>query len=186
MRVHKWLVHKGEKICAPAICNHAPAGHPGNQSPRRSLALWAVVTNDLCIRRCRAQSNNVTLVNISDEQPPHYFYNIIICFTCNRAVEQATQASTRENLSSGFPIKQVLNQSLRLNRLARNWNFSRSKCRYDLSEKADNKVADETARMGRLVCAFIVTNHRRQVFCSRGPIAINERLENTGNMITQT
>ena len=39
--------------------------------------------------------------------------------------------------------------------------------------------------MRRLVCAFIVTNHRRQVFCSRGPIAINERLENTGNMITQ-
>ena len=29
----------------------------------------------LCIRRCRAQSNNVIPVNISDEQPPHY-----ICF----------------------------------------------------------------------------------------------------------
>ena len=50
---------------------------PENQSPRRSPALWAVreVTNDLCIRRCRAQSNNVIPVNISDEQPPHY-----ICF----------------------------------------------------------------------------------------------------------
>ena len=96
---------------------------PGNQSPRRSLALWAVVTNDLWIRRCRAQSNNVTPVNISDEQPPHYFFNIIISCTCNmcpRAVEQATQATTRENLSSGFPTKRVLNQSLRLNRLARN------------------------------------------------------------------
>ena len=65
----------------------------------------------------------MTPVNISDEQPPHYFFNIIICCTCNmspRAVEQATQATTRENLSSGFPTKRVLNQSLRLNRLARN------------------------------------------------------------------
>ena len=127
---------KAKKICTPAICNHAQAGanvllvqghtrdpQPGNQSPRRSLAQWAVVTNDLCIRRCRAQSNNVTPVYISDEQPPHYFFNIIICCTCNmcpRAVEQATQATTRENLSSGFPTKRVLNQSLRLHRLARN------------------------------------------------------------------
>ena len=77
---------------------------------------------------------------------------------------QATQATTRENLSSGFQTKRVLNQSLRLNRLARNGNFPRSKCRYDSSKKADNKVADETARMRRLVCAFIVTNHLRQVF----------------------
>ena len=129
-------MHKGKKICAPAICKDAPSrafallvqGHnrdpqPGNQSPRRSLALWAVVTNDLCIKRCKAQSNNVTPVNISDEQPPHYFFNIIICCTCNmcpRAVEQATQATTRENLASGFPTKRVLNKSLRLNRLARN------------------------------------------------------------------
>ena len=36
--------------------------------------------------------------------------------------------------------------------------------RYDSSQKADNKDADETARMHRLICALIVTNHRRQVF----------------------
>ena len=81
---------KAKKICAPAIFNHAQPGKcavsTGNQSPRRSLALWAIVTNDLCIRRCRAQSNNVTPVNISDEQPPHYFFNIIICCTCSSYV----------------------------------------------------------------------------------------------------
>ena len=33
--------------------------------------------------------------------------------------EQATQAPTRENLSSGSPTKRVSNQSLRLNRLGR-------------------------------------------------------------------
>ena len=26
-------------------------------------------------------------------------------------------------------------------------------------QKADNKIADETARMRRLICAFVVTNH---------------------------
>ena len=30
-----------------------------SKSALRSLALWALVTNDLCIRRYRAQSNNV-------------------------------------------------------------------------------------------------------------------------------
>ena len=48
---------------------------------------------------------------------------LVICCTCNmcpRAVEQATQATTRENLSSGFPTKRVSNQSLRPYRLARN------------------------------------------------------------------
>ena len=32
------------------------------------------------------------------------------------------------------------------------------------SKKADNKVADVTARMRRLICAFVVTNHQRQFF----------------------
>ena len=45
------------------------------QRPVARKSLWAVVTNDLCIRPCRAQSNDVIPVNISDEQPPHY-----ICF----------------------------------------------------------------------------------------------------------
>ena len=53
----------------------------------------------------------VTPVNMSDEKLPLYFLNIIICCTCNiypGAVEQATEiyeATTRENLSSGFPTE---------------------------------------------------------------------------------
>ena len=42
--------------------------------------------------------------------------------------------------------------------------FARGKSRDYSSQKADNKVADDTAWMRRLVWAFIVTNHRRQVF----------------------
>ena len=119
--------------------------------------------NDLCIRRCRAQPNDVTPVNISDEKLPHYFcYNIIICCTCNicpRASNRNMREITRKNLSSGFPTKRVSNQSPRL------------KIEVLLvvildttSKKVDNKVADETARMRRLICAFIVTNHQRQFF----------------------
>ena len=116
-------------------------------------------------------------VNISNDQPPHYIcFNIIICCTsniCPRAVEQATQATTRENLSSGFPTKRVSNQSLRLNWLDRKYNFffARGKSRDESSQKADNKVADETTWMRRLVWSLTVTNHRT-VFLSRGPIAI--------------
>ena len=40
-----------------------------------------------------------------------------------------------------------------------------------LPKKADNKVADETAWMRRLVWAFIVTNHQTG-FLSRGRIVI--------------
>ena len=42
--------------------------------------------------------------------------------------------------------------------------FARGKSRDYSSKKTDNKVADDTAWMRRLVWAFIVTNHRRQVF----------------------
>ena len=42
----------------------------------------AVVTNDWCIRRCKAQPNNVVSDSISDEQPPQMnILNIIIFCT---------------------------------------------------------------------------------------------------------
>ena len=68
------LKPRPSRVFALLVQGHTRDPQPGNQSPRCSLALWAVVTNDLCIRQCRAQSNNVTPVNISDEQPPHYFF----------------------------------------------------------------------------------------------------------------
>ena len=74
--------------------------------------------------------------------------------------------------SYGFPTKRVSNQSLQLNGLDRKLIFfARGKSRDESSQKADNKVADETAWMRRLVWAFIVTNQRTG-FLSCGPIAI--------------
>ena len=67
---HKWLVHKGEinyahqsfvttpRVNEQLVQVHTRDLQPENRSPRRSPALWAVVTNDLCIRRCRAQLND--------------------------------------------------------------------------------------------------------------------------------
>ena len=49
------------------VQGHARVLQQEIQSPHRSPALLAVVTNDLCIRRCRAQPNDVTPVNTSDE-----------------------------------------------------------------------------------------------------------------------
>ena len=65
-------------------------------------------------------------------------------------------ASLRENLSLGCPTKQDSNQSPQLQRLARKLRFCLSKLRYGAFQKANNKGADQTARMRRLVCAFVV------------------------------
>ena len=68
-----------------------------NQSPRRSLWLEAVVTNDWCIRQCRLQPNNVVSDNISDEQPPQLnILNSIICCICNK--RRATNGNKVRNL----------------------------------------------------------------------------------------
>ena len=48
------------------------------------------------------------------------------------------------------------------------WNFTYSFI-YDTFQKANNKVADQTARMRRLVCVFVVRKPRRQIFSCRGP-----------------
>ena len=76
-------------------------------------------------------------------------------------------ASTRQNLSSGFPTKRDSNQSPHLHRLPR-----RSKLRVASLDNANDKGADQSARsMRMLVCAFqLFANHRRQVFSRQGPV----------------
>ena len=65
----------------------------------------------------------------------------------------------------GFRQSESQTSPFRLNWLDRKLIFfARGKSRDDSSQKADNKVADDTAWMRRLVWACIVTNHRRQVF----------------------
>ena len=59
-------------------------------------------------------------------------------------------------LSSRFPSKRDSNQSPQLQRLARISNFTCSVFRDDTFQNANNKGADQSAQMCRLVCAFVV------------------------------
>ena len=65
-------------------------------------------------------------------------------------------ALSQENPSSGSPTKWDSNQSPQLQRLAKNWHFACGKVRYDTFQKPNNKCADQSARMRRLVCACLV------------------------------
>ena len=79
-------------------------------------------------------------------------------------------ASLRENLSLGFPTKRVSNQSPQLQRLARILKFTRSKFAYGTFQKANNKGADQTARMRRLVCTCVISNTQKTGFLASRPI----------------
>ena len=77
-------------------------------------------------------------------------------------------ASSRQNLSMGFPTKRDSNQSPQLQGLVRKLNAC-IKFRYDTFKKANNKGADQSARMRRLVCAFVVRKPPKTSFLAQGP-----------------
>ena len=56
------------------------------------------------------------------------------------------------------------------------WNFRFSKYRYYTIQVANNKGADQTARMRRLVCAFVVHIWHKQIFSWRGSYYGHDRL----------
>ena len=82
-------------------------------------------------------------------------------------------ALSGENLSSGFPTKWYSNQPAQLQRLARKSKYRLlcSQSRYDTFQKANNKGADQTARMRRLVCAFVVCKPPNTGFLESRPIS---------------
>ena len=68
------LQSRASRVNELLVQGHTSDLKPEIKVPAVPPALCAVVMNDLCIRRCRAQPNNVTPVNISDEKCPHYFF----------------------------------------------------------------------------------------------------------------
>ena len=82
-------------------------------------------------------------------------------------------ALSRENLSSGFPKKRVSNQSHQLQRLARKLKFLICKIMYDTFQKVNNKGADQTAQMRRLVCCCVVRKSPKTGFLASRPISFN-------------
>ena len=84
-------------------------------------------------------------------------------------------ATTRENLSLGFR-QRISNKSPQLQRRARN--FTCSKLTYDTFQKANNKGADQTARMCRLVCACVDRKSLKTGFLTSKPIYIMGKKQN--------
>ena len=80
-------------------------------------------------------------------------------------------ASSRENLFLGFLTKWVSNQSPQLQRLGRKFKFQ-LKFMYDTFQKANNKGADQTALMRRLVCACVSRKPQKTGFLASRPIAL--------------
>ena len=62
---------------------------------------------------------------------------------------------------------------LRYRDLRENWNFARSKLRYDTFQKANNKGADQSVGMRWLVCAFVCKPPKTGFLVSR-PIYFTE------------
>ena len=76
-----------------------------------------------------------------------------------------SRASTRQNLSSGFPAKRDSNQSPHLQRLPRI-----SKLRVECLENANDKGDDQSVRsMRMLVCAFVVRKPPKTGFLASRP-----------------
>ena len=85
-----------------------------------------------------------------------------MCLRCSQCDENQNhnRASTRQNLSLGFPTKRCSNQSPQLQRPARKLKFRLKQVRI----KANNKGADQTARTRRWSVPLLFANFRRLVF----------------------
>ena len=83
----------------------------------------------------------------------------VVACRCNKyqnSMYSLKWASTRQNLSSGFLTKWDTNESAQLQRLARNWNFTKERLDTILCKKANYKDASQTGWICILVCIFVV------------------------------
>ena len=67
------------------------------------------------------------------------------------------------------PIPSVTETTLSYRDYLENWNFTCSKFTYDTSHKANNKGADQSVRMCRLVCACVVRKPPKTGFLTSRP-----------------
>ena len=79
-------------------------------------------------------------------------------------------------VSMGFWQSKFQNSLLSYRDYVENWNFSCSKFTYGTFQKANNKSADQTAQMRRLVCACVVRKPPEDRF-SRVEAHIDQEIE---------
>ena len=70
----------------------------------------------------------------------------------------------------GFWQSEIKTNLLSYSDKLENWNFTRSKSGYYTLQLANNIGADQTARMHRLVCAFVVLKPQKTSFLASRPI----------------
>ena len=87
-----------------------------------------------------------------------------------REIQKHLGLIAKNKLSSGFLTKCVSKQSPKLQRLARKLKCHCTELTYDTFQKANNKGADQSARMQRLVCACVVPNTLKTGFLPLRPI----------------
>ena len=85
-------------------------------------------------------------------------------------------ASSRQNLSSGFPTRPCSNQPALLQRQARKLKFCLKKVQvWYFPKKKNNKGADQSVRMRRLVCDFCLQTPNTGFSRSR-PISLEDKM----------
>ena len=80
-------------------------------------------------------------------------------------------ALSRQNLSWSFWQKEIKTSLLSYRDWQKNWNFVPSRSRYDTVQYMNNKGADQTVRMRRLVCTFVVRKPPKIGFLVLRPIS---------------
>ena len=81
-------------------------------------------------------------------------------------------ASSRESLSSGFRPGKIQIGLLSYTDQLESWNFWYSKYRYYTIQVANNKGADQTAQMRRLICTFCCSHMAKTGFLMTWLISI--------------
>ena len=112
--------------------------------------------------------------------PGTHKWNSILCL-CKYCSNK--WASARQNLSSGFLTKRDLQTSLLSNRdQLYNGNFACSTLSYDTFHLSNNKGTDQTVRMRRIVCAFVVCNPPKTGFLALRPVLCIYFYRTTSNL----
>ena len=77
-------------------------------------------------------------------------------FTAILETEQRNGPRREKTCLRGFRQSEIQTSLLSYRDYLETWHFACSKSRYDSLQQANNKGADQTARMHRLVCVFVI------------------------------
>ena len=113
---------------------------------------------------CTANIENKTMMS---ESQNIFLWSVIISSTYQLSDLQY-EPRHKKTCLRGFRPGKTQTGMLSYRDKLESWNFGFCKYRYYTIEVANNKGADQTAQMRRLICAFVVPTGQKQVFSWRG------------------